>query len=144
MEHNELKPCPFCGGKALTHEIFSDGFFDWCRVECKPCGVMMTVPRETGNEGINAWNKRINNELNKIYCKRYKQNHPEKIKEYKRKYRDEHPEKTKEYYGKHSDEIKERSKNYYHTKIKNNPEAMAKRREYCRKWRENRRANDGT
>ena len=83
-------------------------------------------------------------ELNKVYCKRYRQKHPEKIKEYKRKYCAEHPEKTKEYYGKHSDEIKERSKNYYHTKIKNNPEAMAKRREYCRKWRENRRANDGT
>ena len=73
---------------------------------------------------------------------------PEKIKEYAKKYRAEHRDKiiacNKQRYEEHSVEVKERSKNYYHTKIKNNPEAMAKRREYCRKWRENRRANDGT
>ena len=31
-------------------------------VECKPCGVMMTVPYETGAEAINAWNRRANDE----------------------------------------------------------------------------------
>ena len=61
MKGTELKPCPFCGGQA-NHEIFSDGFFVWCRVECKPCGVMLTVPCETRNEGINAWNRRAENE----------------------------------------------------------------------------------
>lgn len=82
-------------------------------------------------------------ELNKVYCKRYKQNHPEKIREYKEKHREETKEYNKRRYQKHSEEVKERSKNYYHTKVKTDEKAMAKRREYCRKWRENRRANDG-
>ena len=83
-------------------------------------------------------------ELNKVYCKRYKQKHPEKIREYKENHREETKEYNKRRYKKHSTEIKERSKDYYHTKIKNNPEAMKKRREYCRKWREKRRAENGT
>lgn len=60
---NELKPCPFCGGEA-EHEIFDDGFFVYCRVMCKPCGVMMTkayLRYSTGNEGIVAWNRRVAN-----------------------------------------------------------------------------------
>ena len=35
----ELKPCPFCGGKAVTHD----------------CGVFE-------DEAINAWNRRTDNE----------------------------------------------------------------------------------
>lgn len=58
---DNLKPCPFCGGEA-EHEIFDDGFFIYCRVECKPCGVMMTKAYTTGNEGITAWNRRVNDE----------------------------------------------------------------------------------
>ena len=57
---NELKPCPFCGGKA-EHEIFDDGFLVWCRVECKPCGVTLTVPYVVGEEAIEAWNRRADN-----------------------------------------------------------------------------------
>lgn len=57
---NDLKPCPFCGGNA-EHEIFDDGFFVWCRVECKPCGVMLTVPYVAGEEGIKGWNRRADN-----------------------------------------------------------------------------------
>lgn len=57
---NELKPCPFCGGEA-EHKIFEDEFFTiYCRVECKPCGVMMTKEYTTGNEGAIAWNRRVN------------------------------------------------------------------------------------
>ena len=54
----ELKPCPFCGGEA-EHEDFSDGFFVWCRVECKRCQVSVTLPRRDGLcTGIKAWNRR--------------------------------------------------------------------------------------
>ena len=58
---SELKPCPFCGSEA-EHEVFDDGFIVWCRVECKPCGVMLTAPWEVGNEAIKAWNRRVGNE----------------------------------------------------------------------------------
>lgn len=78
-------------------------------------------------------------EQNKVYCKRYKQKHPEKIKEYKEKHRNEIKEYNKRRYNKRSHEIKERSKIYYHTKIKTDAEAMEKRREYYRKWREENR-----
>ena len=60
MSKVELKPCPFCGRKA-THEIFNDLFFTYCRVTCK-CGVMLTVPCQTGNEGMIAWNRRTDDE----------------------------------------------------------------------------------
>ena len=58
---DKLKPCPFCGGEA-EHEIFEDGFWVWCRVQCTPCGVMLTVPYTTGEEGFNAWNRRADND----------------------------------------------------------------------------------
>lgn len=53
----ELKPCPFCGGKPY-HYFFNDGFFNYARVECKKCGVMLTQVRRIGTEAIEAWNRR--------------------------------------------------------------------------------------
>ena len=53
----ELKPCPFCGGN-VKHRYFSDGFFNYCRVECKRCNVMMTQVDRIGIEAIEAWNRR--------------------------------------------------------------------------------------
>ena len=53
----ELKPCPFCGGKAF-HYFFFDGFHDYGRVECTKCKVMMTKVNCIGTEAIEAWNRR--------------------------------------------------------------------------------------
>ena len=39
---NKLKPCPFCGGEA-KHYFFFDGFFDYGRVKCEKCNVMLTA-----------------------------------------------------------------------------------------------------
>ena len=64
----ELKPCPFCGGKA---EVFSDvtfkaetgekiaeiKFFAWC-TDCPAL-----VSGDTENEAIDAWNRRTNNAI---------------------------------------------------------------------------------
>lgn len=74
---SELKPCPFCGGRAKLHngfeihpvidvngayvdaDINSDGM-SW--VYCTQCHAS-TVEVDVGNEekAINAWNRRANN-----------------------------------------------------------------------------------
>lgn len=62
----------------------------------------------------------------------------EKRREYMRRYREKHPEKvreaTKKYDAAQRLKRAEYSKNYYHTKVKNNPEALAKRAAYHAKW----------
>ena len=62
---NELKPCPFCGGKPLAlgcHMGFT--------VECTVCGAITAYYRDemTTNDkaeqlAINAWNKRNNENI---------------------------------------------------------------------------------
>ena len=71
---NELKPCPFCGGKPYTrfslrsmgHQSDSVGF----RVECFKCGISKGVIlkvcdasfddiEKAKNEAIEAWNRRV-------------------------------------------------------------------------------------
>ena len=54
---DELKPCPFCGGRA-RHYFFNDGIFNYGRVACKRCNAMLTTANRIGTEAINAWNKR--------------------------------------------------------------------------------------
>ena len=62
MEHNELKPCPFCGGMPMllqTNPIFTEGkprYF----VTCAVCGVEM--PRIARNKKVatEVWNRRTN------------------------------------------------------------------------------------
>ena len=62
MKEVELRPCPFCGGKAIIH--VSDGV----RVICRECGVMtkclcdgITQGKPTGSaigSVVDAWNRR--------------------------------------------------------------------------------------
>ena len=48
----ELKPCPFCGGKAELMEVNKS-----CWVECCSCGAMANI-RTVSQLAINKWNKR--------------------------------------------------------------------------------------
>lgn len=76
MESTELKPCPFCGGRAVLkaktkHGI---GFTIWC--ECSKChskidGYCPNIESEDNslesiehckNSAIKAWNRRADNE----------------------------------------------------------------------------------
>lgn len=52
----ELKPCPFCGGKA-GFELYRDSYY----IRCKKCGIRTSV-EFTVIKAIEAWNKRAENE----------------------------------------------------------------------------------
>lgn len=59
----ELKPCPFCGGKAKLKVITTDAIammpnFYWHRVSCMKCGA--TVEATDSLTAIEAWNRRTN------------------------------------------------------------------------------------
>lgn len=51
----ELKPCPFCGGKA---EFFEDEFFCRYSVVCTECGAG-TDTYGVERDAIDAWNRRV-------------------------------------------------------------------------------------
>jgi len=58
----ELKPCPFCGGKALLEEFVVRKGFEACIV-CSDCMVYMpTITYDTQEEATEAvtkdWNRR--------------------------------------------------------------------------------------
>ena len=53
MTHDELKPCPFCGGEAVP---ILAGKLDYFRIYCRDCKAS-TKPREY-REAIAAWNRR--------------------------------------------------------------------------------------
>ncbi len=53
----DLKPCPFCGGKAVVEP---EGFIVcgyW--VKCSKCGIEQNTPYEMADEAIAAWNRRV-------------------------------------------------------------------------------------
>ena len=57
----DLKPCPFCGGKAKMMDM---GFPHW--IYCEQCGARVhghVVGEEEGRKAsIDAWNRRYDNE----------------------------------------------------------------------------------
>ena len=63
MQEVELKPCPFCGGKAVIY--VNDGV----KVTCKECGAMtmsfvdrISQGKPTGSAVgtvVDAWNRRV-------------------------------------------------------------------------------------
>ena len=55
IENNELKPCPFCGGKPklFKHQLHD---FVYYFVHCEDC--CDNPPKSTGQEAIDHWNTR--------------------------------------------------------------------------------------
>ena len=60
----ELKPCPLCGRAGERWNVVSIGkkFSSSWRVKCKLCGVT-TTSYSTEEQAVNAWNRRLNNEV---------------------------------------------------------------------------------
>jgi len=52
---SELKPCPFCGGKAETTRCWTGHYQVWC-TQC--AAVQMGSFYDSEAEAIEAWNKR--------------------------------------------------------------------------------------
>ena len=51
---SELKPCPFCGGKAWVIQILEDLY----AVECRKCWTRTGTYQPTEAEAIKVWNRR--------------------------------------------------------------------------------------
>ena len=70
MKENELKPCPFCGGKAeLIHDKRTLSFADSFYVRCDniDCYMLLTTPHRLSKEdAINIWNRRASDEKGHI------------------------------------------------------------------------------
>ena len=68
--NNKLKPCPFCGGEPILDEdsvAFTNKPKSCFQILCinRQCGVhLKTKWRETKQEAIEAWNRRVNDERN--------------------------------------------------------------------------------
>jgi len=59
----ELKPCPFCGGKAALEDYGLNGNFKI--VKCLECGARTTLFLKNlnlGEDAIEAWNRRAKDE----------------------------------------------------------------------------------
>lgn len=52
----ELKPCPFCGGKAVYKKLQLGGSV----IECIYCNIF--VGEVFGDDVVKAWNRRVNGE----------------------------------------------------------------------------------
>ena len=63
---NELKPCPFCGGKAKLYNQKVIGGYDYSYVICDSCGIR-TLKYEVSTEycakdkATEDWNRRTEN-----------------------------------------------------------------------------------
>ena len=59
MEQKQLKPCPFCGGKADEFTLLKNDvrirYVIQCENQCSS-----TYPVDSEEEAIKAWNKRVN------------------------------------------------------------------------------------
>lgn len=56
MKSKDIKPCPFCGGKAI-HDHFLEEYFKIYVIKCKSCDASTTacISRK---QAIEAWNRR--------------------------------------------------------------------------------------
>lgn len=60
MAENELKPCPFCGGKAWSTPIYKlHSEKTRCIVKCTKCNAMIEYRDE--KSAIESWNRRADN-----------------------------------------------------------------------------------
>lgn len=53
----DLKPCPFCGGKAFVYYSGSPSNGSFAEVICRECGCQ--TQRMLINEAFEAWNRRV-------------------------------------------------------------------------------------
>ncbi len=55
MDNVELKPCPFCGGKAISDKIGKPLF----SIRCTNVKCFCLIEKQTFKQTVEAWNKRV-------------------------------------------------------------------------------------
>ena len=59
MKIEKLKPCPFCGGKAILYKQRASTLFSETHtIGCSKCGIS-TFEKRTKKQVITLWNRRI-------------------------------------------------------------------------------------
>lgn len=53
---SELKPCPFCGGKAV---VIHEPFTNTVHIECISCGATSVRHLDNEKQAIKKWNRRV-------------------------------------------------------------------------------------
>ena len=69
-KETELKPCPFCGGKArlITYDTCTCVYYVKC--DSASCGIKpVTWIYTTGEEAVEAWNKMVDDEYAEGICR---------------------------------------------------------------------------
>lgn len=59
--NNDLKPCPFCGGKAFFDKLyFAKGDWEYC-IACTDCDAVFSLAYKNPDKGdlAEAWNRRV-------------------------------------------------------------------------------------
>ncbi len=67
--NKKLKPCPFCGSEAMIVNDWSVGFQkEMYTVECTndECTATINKMKETQDEVIKIWNRRVDNKITKF------------------------------------------------------------------------------
>ena len=57
----DIKPCPFCGGKAFLGQYQTNFFATLYAVRCEDCN-SVGKSCKTEEEAAEAWNRRVNND----------------------------------------------------------------------------------
>ena len=59
MSETALKPCPFCGGKAVSIEHWNFGAYVTC-IQCTKCAIStQPIPSERKGKATRRWNRRV-------------------------------------------------------------------------------------
>lgn len=62
MEHEKLKPCPFCGGKVKMRDAINDkALGNYFIFSCDNCEANLNFVNKSENKltAIEAWNRRV-------------------------------------------------------------------------------------
>ena len=105
--------------------------------KCNKCGEILHISKfykkQTGKYGVDSICKKCQNNQNKEYGKKYKENNKDKIKKYNKEYKKNNKDKILKYHKEYNKEYYEDNKEYYKEYREDNKDKI---REYNKKYYE--------